>query len=622
MATQTLPKPAALKKIEILRVGKHTASNGQAVEFTRADLEEIANSYNPALFKAALFVTPTKSDEGHAHDTGGVADRDLFNTEFAFGYPKYLKVKGDRLIAYFERIASKFVEFVQEGQIFAVSASVYLRDSRHNPTPGFLHLRHIAGLGKSPPAIKGLAEINLAEFSLVEFSSWQAEEEGAIAVTIDLDFSEEPDTMGRQKTETIPTSDPNVPNLTAPTLPVKTADFQASPMMWGGDVRPSVLFQKLREYLIGEKSLETAEAVVPESAIAALRATEDWQEDRASEFIGLVSERGDLLQQIESLNMRIADLQGQLASAQTSPPGMYAVSYAEGESQMATSNHSTKELGKRLKAAMSAYDMDSSAVAQETGISEQALNDILKGAIAPTQEQIDSLVEALDLDPDEMSTFAKKGGEPNPAKKGKVKPPNGDTPELSEPSELQPLTPPTTQEVIELSEEFKSKIAELEALVQQKDLEAKTAIEQVESLRSQTRQSEIQSFCENLVRDGKLTVAEIGDRVLSFGEGEVAEKNMVDFMASLTPAQEAYMREFLSDRAPVIDYSERVTPQLDTDRHTVSFSAAPGYEIDPERGQEYAAIASFCQQHNLDPTTPEQFRQGAAQYFARQNENL
>lgn len=634
MAVLEIPKPRALREIEILRVGTHTASNGVKVTFTRADLEEIAASYNPTLLKAALFVTPTKSDEGHAHDTGGVADFDLFNTEYAFGYPSRLEVRGDRLIAIFERIASKFIEAVREGMIIAVSCSVYMPDSKHNPTPGFKYLRHIAALGKSPPAIKGLATLELSEFAIAEFSGWEAGEEGAIAVTIDLAFSEAKNPMGVQSSASPTTTESTEPTSVQSTPTTATPQQQPSPSkqtkakgqgtgvdfsepFWG-TARPSVLFQKIREYLIAEKDLETAEAVVPENAIAQMRSQEDWQESRANELTMMVNVRDELSSEIGMLNDQLLTMRQHIEGVEKNishhpvnestytPPGMYVASYAEDnkgkekEEPMGTS--STKELGDRLKTAMSDNDMDAADVAKATGIAEKDLNAVVKGDVAPTQEQMDLLVDLLSLDSDEMSTYVKKGDSANPARKGKVKPPNSDTPELSE--------------------EAQQTIAQLQEQVRQSQLEAERARNEAEAVKEQARTNEISSFCEDLIREGKLTVADKGDRVVSFGENEVAELNMVDFMQSLTPPQEAFMREYLSTRSAEIEYSEVATPHDDRVRGTVSFSAAPGYEVSSDRGEEYKAIASFCESHNLDPKNPEDFREGASRYYAAQNGNL
>jgi hypothetical protein len=147
------------KEIEIIRTGTHTSANGITVSFDRTDLEEIAANYNPSHFQAPLIIS---------HDTLGIPDRQLAHSEFAYGAPKALKVVGDRLRAVFDKVAPEFVQWVRDGKLLSVSSSVYLRNSPTNPTPGKLALRHIAGLGSSPPAIKGMEPLSLAELNFDE----------------------------------------------------------------------------------------------------------------------------------------------------------------------------------------------------------------------------------------------------------------------------------------------------------------------------------------------------------------------------------------------------------------------------------------------------------------------
>lgn len=156
------------QEIEILRAGRHKDKNGIEVEFKPTDLEEIASSYDPSHFRAPLIV---------AHDNRGHSDRSLVDSEFAYGTPKQLRVVGDRLKAVFDKVAPEFKQWVRDGKLLSVSSSVYLRHSPNNPKPGKLSLRHIAALGKSPPAIKGMAPLALSEWEW----SFGEEDEEAIA---------------------------------------------------------------------------------------------------------------------------------------------------------------------------------------------------------------------------------------------------------------------------------------------------------------------------------------------------------------------------------------------------------------------------------------------------------
>lgn len=160
-------------ELEIFRAGKRTDSSGRSRGYTTADLDEAVESYNPDHFKAPLIISRIGG-----HNTGGIADDSLAYSELAFGYPERLKRVGDRLIAEFERIAPEFVQWVKEGRILDRSASFYLPDAPTNPHPGKFALRHIAALGTSPPAVKGMESMATA---LSEFAIDLAEVEGVVS---------------------------------------------------------------------------------------------------------------------------------------------------------------------------------------------------------------------------------------------------------------------------------------------------------------------------------------------------------------------------------------------------------------------------------------------------------
>lgn len=69
------------------------------------------------------------------------------------------------------QVDAQFDELVQAGRFKKRSASWYLPDAPNNPTPGKLHLRHVAFLGAQPPAVKGLRDVSFAddEQGVVEF---------------------------------------------------------------------------------------------------------------------------------------------------------------------------------------------------------------------------------------------------------------------------------------------------------------------------------------------------------------------------------------------------------------------------------------------------------------------
>ena len=141
----------------------------------------------------------------------------------AYGWVKGLKFAGGRLIPDAGDIDQDFADLVRAKRFKKVSASFYAADGAGNPTPGIQHLRHVGFLGAMPPAVKGLKVCELSEDeSCIEIEFGEREERAA----------------GR-------------------------------------------LFRGLREYLIGDRDLETADRVLPTWEIERL---EQAGSDAASMF--------------------------------------------------------------------------------------------------------------------------------------------------------------------------------------------------------------------------------------------------------------------------------------------------------------------------------------------------
>lgn len=151
-------KPTAT--LPILPAGRHTALDGRPVEFTEAILQEIVETYDPALHEAPLVI-------GHPKLNGP-----------AYGWAKSLELRDGMLFAEPHQVVPEFAEAANRKMYKKRSASVYLPDSPGNPVPGKHYLRHIGFLGAMPPAIKGIPDAG------VEF----AEDDGALA----LEFAELP----------------------------------------------------------------------------------------------------------------------------------------------------------------------------------------------------------------------------------------------------------------------------------------------------------------------------------------------------------------------------------------------------------------------------------------------
>lgn len=133
------------KSIEIFRVGTHTAMGGERIAFSEADLTVAAQAYDPAKHEAPVVIGHPKHDAP------------------AYGWVKGLTHNGGSLNARIDQVAPAFAEAVSQGQYKKVSASFYKPDSPSNPAPGGYYLRHVGFLGAQPPAVKGLAPIELSD---------------------------------------------------------------------------------------------------------------------------------------------------------------------------------------------------------------------------------------------------------------------------------------------------------------------------------------------------------------------------------------------------------------------------------------------------------------------------
>lgn len=142
--------------IHIFRAGTHTDMHGRRINFSDADLNEIAQNYNPALHEAPVVVGHPKTDAP------------------SYAWVRGIKKDRDGLKAEPRDIDPQFAELVKNRRYSKVSASFYCPDSPGNPTPGKYYLRHVGFLGAQPPAIKGLKPVSFAEDEegVVEFADW------------------------------------------------------------------------------------------------------------------------------------------------------------------------------------------------------------------------------------------------------------------------------------------------------------------------------------------------------------------------------------------------------------------------------------------------------------------
>ena len=131
--------------IEIFRAGQHTAMDGQQIEFTPADVQMMASSYDPQKVSAPLVI-------GHPE-----------NNLPAYGWVKSLQATADgRLLMLADQVNPDFAQAVKNGAFKKRSASFYPPGAYNNPAPRGFYLRHVGWLGAQQPAISGLADVQFA----------------------------------------------------------------------------------------------------------------------------------------------------------------------------------------------------------------------------------------------------------------------------------------------------------------------------------------------------------------------------------------------------------------------------------------------------------------------------
>ena len=157
------------KRIHVFKAGSQTSAQGVNRSFSEKDLQQVVESYDPGVHEAPLVL-------GHQGDSDSLP---------SYGWIKGFERKGQDLYANvaFTDVAK---DLVKDGHYRKVSISFYSPDSQINPTPGQWTARHLALLGASPPAVKGLEPFNFAE--------WDSEVgvyDFAIALTPDQVFDED-----------------------------------------------------------------------------------------------------------------------------------------------------------------------------------------------------------------------------------------------------------------------------------------------------------------------------------------------------------------------------------------------------------------------------------------------
>ncbi len=117
----------------IFRPGTHQPMRGKAQTFSAADIEQMAQNYNPKVHEAPLVLGHPEVDAP------------------AYGWVESLDVVAGRLMATPRQISPGFAEMVNPGAYPKVSASFFRPTDTNNPMPGNWYLKHVGFFKSSNP---------------------------------------------------------------------------------------------------------------------------------------------------------------------------------------------------------------------------------------------------------------------------------------------------------------------------------------------------------------------------------------------------------------------------------------------------------------------------------------
>jgi hypothetical protein len=134
------------KRIHVFKAGDQTSAQGVQRNFSDKDLQQVVDNYDPSIHEAPLVI-------GHAGDNDSLP---------AYGWIKGFAKQGGNLYADVA-FTDTAKDLVKDGHYRKVSISFYSPDSAINPHKGKWSARHLALLGASPPAVKGLEPFSFSE---------------------------------------------------------------------------------------------------------------------------------------------------------------------------------------------------------------------------------------------------------------------------------------------------------------------------------------------------------------------------------------------------------------------------------------------------------------------------
>lgn len=134
------------KRIHVFKAGDQTSAQGVQRTFSPEDLQQVVDTYDSSIHEAPLVI-------GHQGDNDSLP---------SFGWIQGFQRQGSNLYADVS-FTDAAKELVKNGHYRKVSISFYSPDSQINPHKGKWSARHLALLGASPPAVKGLEPFSFNE---------------------------------------------------------------------------------------------------------------------------------------------------------------------------------------------------------------------------------------------------------------------------------------------------------------------------------------------------------------------------------------------------------------------------------------------------------------------------
>lgn len=134
------------KRIHVFHAGDQTSAQGIKRTFSQEDLQQVVDTYDPSIHEAPIVL-------GHQGDNDSLP---------SFGWIQGFSREGQNLYADVS-FTDTAKDLVKNGHYRKVSISFYSPDSQINPHGGKWSARHLALLGASPPAVKGLEPFSFNE---------------------------------------------------------------------------------------------------------------------------------------------------------------------------------------------------------------------------------------------------------------------------------------------------------------------------------------------------------------------------------------------------------------------------------------------------------------------------